>query len=188
MGFSTMTDPFAVLGISTSATPAQIRTAFRRLALKHHPDRNPSDPRAEARFKRIVRAYRAALYGERPTRSAPPPAGPAPRRQDRFACGSCGDTFPFPERCPRCDVELFDGTAPSVEDPRVEAFVSAMEGRAPVIDRAAEMPVPGLVAGGFLGMAGFTWSIGPGGVALLFAGFAAYVVLIEGHRILRPAL
>ena len=49
-------DPHQVLGIQRSATQNEIRRAFRRLAMKHHPDRNPS-PAAEARFKEIAAAY-----------------------------------------------------------------------------------------------------------------------------------
>jgi hypothetical protein len=153
--------------------------------MKHHPDRNAGDPRAAERFKRIVRAYRAALYGERPTRSAPPPPPPRP---ERYSCGSCGDSFPFPERCPRCGVELCDGVARHADDPRVDAFVRALEGRPPPKERHPSelLPVPGLLAALSLGMAALVWSIGPGGLALLFVGFACYVVLLEASRLLRP--
>ncbi|MCZ7682291.1 MAG: J domain-containing protein [Sandaracinaceae bacterium] len=87
-----MSDPFEILGVSTSASQAELRAAFRRLALLHHPDRNRGDAGAAERFKRVLRAYRAALRGPR-TGAAPepPPAGPRP---DRYGCGRCGDTFP----------------------------------------------------------------------------------------------
>src|SRR3990170_2928439 len=44
------------LGIARDATQEQVREAYKRLAFKHHPDRNPGDPTAEDRFKRIVEA------------------------------------------------------------------------------------------------------------------------------------
>src|SRR5580658_4408790 len=44
---------YEMLGISRSATPQEIRTAFRKLAMRWHPDRNPNDPDAEERFKEI---------------------------------------------------------------------------------------------------------------------------------------
>ncbi|MEK6711322.1 MAG: molecular chaperone DnaJ [Nitrospinota bacterium] len=50
-------DPYAVLGVPRDANPTELRAAYRRLALDHHPDRNPGDPKAEARFKEIVLAY-----------------------------------------------------------------------------------------------------------------------------------
>lgn len=50
-------DPYATLGVSRDATSAEIKVAFRALALRWHPDRNPGDPAAEGRFKEIARAY-----------------------------------------------------------------------------------------------------------------------------------
>lgn len=50
-------DPYEVLGLGRSATDAEIKTAFRRLAAKHHPDRNPNDPEAQGRFKELNQAY-----------------------------------------------------------------------------------------------------------------------------------
>lgn len=50
-------DPYRVLGVARSADATTIRNAFRRLALRHHPDRNPDSEEAEERFKIIVAAY-----------------------------------------------------------------------------------------------------------------------------------
>lgn len=49
-------DYYAVLGISKSASSEEIKKAFRKLAVKYHPDRNPGDKSAEERFKEISEA------------------------------------------------------------------------------------------------------------------------------------
>lgn len=70
------------LGVSPSARPAEIERAFRRCAKETHPDRNPDDPQAAARFRRIREAYeilsdpeRRAAYDAQ--RTAPSPAVPS---------------------------------------------------------------------------------------------------------------
>jgi molecular chaperone DnaJ len=50
-------DFYKVLGVEEKATEDQIRRAYRKLAQKHHPDRNPGDKRAEERMKEISEAY-----------------------------------------------------------------------------------------------------------------------------------
>jgi curved DNA-binding protein len=50
-------DYYNVLGIARDASEKDVRRAFRALAAKHHPDRNPNDPGAEERFKEINEAY-----------------------------------------------------------------------------------------------------------------------------------
>ncbi len=52
-----MKDPYELLGLDRSATQDDIKAAFRKLAAKHHPDRNPGDPEAGQRFKEINAAY-----------------------------------------------------------------------------------------------------------------------------------
>src|ERR671935_1208307 len=48
-----MRDPYEVLGVPRSASAAAIKSAFRKLAKKHHPDSNKGDPKAAARFAEI---------------------------------------------------------------------------------------------------------------------------------------
>jgi molecular chaperone DnaJ len=50
-------DFYAVLGVPASASQAEIKKQYRRLAAKHHPDKNQSDPKAAERFKAISEAY-----------------------------------------------------------------------------------------------------------------------------------
>jgi molecular chaperone DnaJ len=50
-------DYYEVLGLSRTASEAEIKKAYRRLARNHHPDANPNDPGAEERFKVLTEAY-----------------------------------------------------------------------------------------------------------------------------------
>src|SRR5690554_3706138 len=50
-------DPYEVLGVSREAELSEIKSAYRRLAMKHHPDKNPDDPQAQERFKEVGQAY-----------------------------------------------------------------------------------------------------------------------------------
>jgi len=54
-------DHYRVLGLDSSASPAQIRRAFRALALRFHPDQNPDNPDAEERFKLVTQAYKVLI-------------------------------------------------------------------------------------------------------------------------------
>lgn len=46
------------LGVGPNADPDEIRSAFRRQAALHHPDKNPGDPTASERFRNVTEAYR----------------------------------------------------------------------------------------------------------------------------------
>src|ERR1044072_5395056 len=48
-----MRDPYEVLGVPRGASAAAIKSAYRKLAKKHHPDSNKNDPKAAARFSEI---------------------------------------------------------------------------------------------------------------------------------------
>lgn len=74
-------DPYTILGVSRQAEATEIKAAFRRLAREHHPDRNPGDPSAEARFREINDAYQLLSDPAQRARydrfgTEPPPPGP----------------------------------------------------------------------------------------------------------------
>lgn len=52
-----MSDYYELLGVTKSASPDEIKKAYRKLAVKYHPDKNPDDKQAEKKFKEISEAY-----------------------------------------------------------------------------------------------------------------------------------
>jgi molecular chaperone DnaJ len=50
-------DPWVILGVSRDAPPDEVKKAYKTLAAKHHPDRNPNNPEAEEKFKEIALAF-----------------------------------------------------------------------------------------------------------------------------------
>ncbi len=50
-------DYYKILGVERNANKEEIKRAYRKLALKTHPDRNPGNPKAEEQFKEINEAY-----------------------------------------------------------------------------------------------------------------------------------
>ncbi|MBV8229184.1 MAG: DnaJ domain-containing protein, partial [Planctomycetaceae bacterium] len=54
---TTKRDYYEVLGVKRDAAPEEIKKAYRQMALKNHPDKNPGDTEAEKRFKEAAEAY-----------------------------------------------------------------------------------------------------------------------------------
>ena len=82
------TDYYALLEVPRDVAPDELKKAYRRLARQHHPDTNPDDPTAEAKFKEISEAY--AVLSDTDARN----------RYDRFGAeglrgGQGGDPFNF---------------------------------------------------------------------------------------------
>ena len=50
-------DYYDVLGVSKSASDSELKKAFKKLAMKYHPDRNPDDDSAAEKFKEAAEAY-----------------------------------------------------------------------------------------------------------------------------------
>lgn len=99
---ATQLDYYAILEVSRTATADELKKSYRKLAMKYHPDRNPGDDAAEAKFKEINQAYdilkdeqkRAAYdqYGH----AAFEGGGPGPGGFDfsgGFGGGGLGDIF-----------------------------------------------------------------------------------------------
>lgn len=81
-------DYYELLGVGPSATTEEIKKAYRRLAHQFHPDKNPDDPYAEEKFRRLTEAYQTLLDAQK--RAA----------YDRYGASSKGafyEGFPEPE-------------------------------------------------------------------------------------------
>lgn len=114
-------DAYAVLGVKPEATVEEIRRAYRVLALKLHPDRNPGDKNAEGKFKEITQAYDVLSDSDKrkkyeTERTAPKPPPPPPPNYPVANCSvdlelnaydlknGCDKTVTVsrPRTCPAC--------------------------------------------------------------------------------------
>ena len=60
-------DYYEVLGLSRNASEDELKKAYRKVAMKHHPDRNPGDKKAEEKFKEASEAFE--VLGDREKRA-----------------------------------------------------------------------------------------------------------------------
>jgi len=61
-------DYYEVLGVSKTASEGEIKKAYRKVAMKYHPDRNPDDKSAEDKFKEAAEAYEILSDGDKKAR------------------------------------------------------------------------------------------------------------------------
>mgnify|MGYP005839309125 CR=1 FL=1 len=80
----TMPEYFRILGVSPRADLAEVKRRFRLLALKFHPDRNPRNPQAAARFREVAEAYAAICQRHRQYRRPAPKAPEKPQDTYQF--------------------------------------------------------------------------------------------------------
>jgi molecular chaperone DnaJ len=87
----TKRDYYEVLGVSRTVTEVELKAAFRKSAMQHHPDRNPGDKEAEAKFKEINEAYQC--LSDQQKRAAYDRFGHAAFEQGGPGAGGMGDGF-----------------------------------------------------------------------------------------------
>jgi DnaJ-class molecular chaperone len=112
-------DYYEVLGLSRDATPEQIKKAYRSLARKHHPDANPGDKTAEAKFKEVQNAYDILSEPEKKT------------RYDQFGHAAFDGSNPFGPRAGGQEWAARQGGGPGFENIDLSAFFGPNAGGGP---------------------------------------------------------
>ncbi len=152
-------DYYEVLGVARSASTEEIAKAYKKLARKNHPDRNPGDKEAEARFKEIQNAYDILSDAQKRSQydqygfEVPTMGGPGPGGGFHFG-GPGGTTNVDPEMTQRIFEQMFGGQGGAGIDPNdiLGAFGggSRKRGRsrrpAPVEHVEVEASVPFMIA------------------------------------------
>lgn len=150
-------DYYAILGLSKSASAEEIKKAYRKLARKYHPDLNPGDRNAEARFKEINEAYEVLSEPEKR------------QKYDQFGqywkqAGSSGSGWPGASGTTTVDFSSFDFSQyASFED-----FINTLLGRPGGADGF------GSNTGGRQGYTYRTNTGAPGGFNSGFDGFSGF--------------
>jgi hypothetical protein len=84
-------DYYSILGLTSDATLAEVKKAYRKLARQHHPDRNNADPGAIDRFRRITEAYEYLSTHQKDNADVNGRSRPGPTAPPRAAAGRSGE-------------------------------------------------------------------------------------------------
>lgn len=135
-----MRDPYSTLGVPKSANESEIKSAFRKLAKKFHPDQNVKDPKAQEKFSEINAAYE--ILGDKEKRGQFDRGEiNAEGKPTGFGAGSPFGNNPFGER-PGSRAQR-PGGGFSAEDILSEIFGGGMRGRTAGARPGAESPFDG---------------------------------------------
>lgn len=107
-----MRDPYSVLGVPRSATDADIKKAFRKLAKDNHPDRNADDPKALERFKEANLAYELLSDTAKRAQFDRGEIGPDGQPTNPFGGGGFGGGADFAGAADDLFAEIFGGRSP----------------------------------------------------------------------------
>src|SRR3989440_7841165 len=122
-------DYYEVLGVTRSAPEEEIKRAYRKLAVKFHPDKNPDDPHAEEKFKELGEAYDVLMDADK--RAAYDPFGHAAFEQGGGFRGGFHDPFDIFR-------EVFGGGA-GIGGGIFETFFGGIAGHAEDRQRGADL-------------------------------------------------
>ncbi|HEX4638548.1 MAG TPA: molecular chaperone DnaJ [Chthoniobacterales bacterium] len=125
----TKRDYYEVLGVSRGASVEEVKRAYRKLAVKFHPDKNPDDPQAEDKFKELGEAYDVLMDGDK--RAAYDRFGHAAFEQGRGFGGGFHDPFDIFR-------EVF-GAGGGIGGGIFETFFGGMAGQAEDRQRGADL-------------------------------------------------
>lgn len=147
-------DYYAVLGVDKQASQDEIKKAYRKLALKYHPDKNPGDKKAEDKFKEIAEAHE--VLGDPEKRKKYDQLGSNWRQYEQADFGSSGEAGAFRQgrsyRDVYGDVESMFGSGSGFSDFFESFFGSMGAGRresdgfsfdfdSPAADLQGELPI-----------------------------------------------